>query len=332
MTRALLASLCIGVAAVQSAAPTPSSVSVATVMVAMTSMGQPVLDLQPSQITAFATDGQARAEYLEAVGSALAVILMIDVSNSMSGNLRNVGEAFAAHVVPSLRAADQIRFAEIGGGVAVGPPAPHTKAFFTAPPALVERPEASNRGLSAARAKWALLSSPIWDGVAAGVAAVRPDDRHRLIVLITDGLVAGSRLGLEDAIALAAAAQTTVSVIDVHWAEGMAVKQDNQSGRTDFRPDEALRRLAAGTGGSYAANANARGERLRRMDYSEMPRLVAKAINESHGAYRLGLQIPAGAAPHAVKITTSRPGVVIRTPTEIRSGPSKPEGSYEQSK
>jgi hypothetical protein len=261
-------------------------------MVATTSKGQPVVDLQPSHITAFVNDRPARVDYVQAVGDALALILMIDVSNSMSGHLRNAGPEFAAHVVPSLRAADQVRFAEIGGGVAVGPPAPHARAFFTAPPALVERPEEPNRGLSAARAKWALMSSPIWDGVAAGVAAVRHDERHRLIVLITDGLVAGSRLGLEDAIDVAAAAQTTVSVIDVHWAEGMAVKQDNQKGRTDFRPDPALRRLAAGTGGSYLPNAHARGERVRRMDYSEMPRLVVRAIAESRGAYRIGLQVP----------------------------------------
>ena len=48
-----------------------------------------------------------------------------------------------------------------------------------------------------------------------------------------------------------------------------------------------------------------------------MPRLVVKAIAESRGAYRIVLRVSAG-APYSLKITSTRPGVVIRTPSEIR--------------
>jgi hypothetical protein len=307
--RAFLSFLGFGVVTVIQVAPPPDadrqSVAVATVVVATTSTGQPVLDLLPAQLTALVDDRPARVEYLQAVGRSLAVVLMFDVSRSMrmSGTLnQRVAQDFGATVVAPLRADDRVRFGEIGGGVAVGPMAPHTKAFFAAPPALVERLE-----------RPVFMSSPIWDGVAAGVAAVRADERHRLVVLVTDGLVAGSRLGLEDAIRLATAAQTAVSVVDVHQA--MVVKQDNQKERTEFRPDEALRRLAVGTGGSYVREASAKSEKARA---SDMPALVAKAIVESRGAYRIGLQIPAGGVLHSVSITSSRPGVVIRTPPEIQ--------------
>jgi hypothetical protein len=309
--RAFLSFLGFGVVTVIQVAPPPDadrqSGAVATVVVATTSKGQPVLDLLPAQLTALVDDRPARVEYLHAVGRSLAVVLMFDVSRSMrmSGTLnQRVAQDFGATVVAPLRADDRVRFGEIGGGVAVGPMAPHTKAFFAAPPALVERLE---RPL--------LMSSPIWDGVAAGVAAVHADDRHRLVVLITDGLVAGSRLGLEDAIRLATAAQTAISVVDVHLGKAMVVKQDNQRQQTEFRPDEALRRLAAGTGGAYFHEVSARSEKARA---SDMPALVAKAIAESRGAYRVGLLMPADGAPHSVKITSNRPGLVIRTPPEIR--------------
>ena len=95
----------------------------------------------------------------------------------------------------------------------------------------------------------------------------------------------------------------------------MVVKQDNQKERTEFRPDEALRRLAVGTGGSYFREASSKSEKARA---SDMPALVAKAVTESRGAYRVGLLIPADGAPHSVKITSNRPGLVVRTPPEIR--------------
>jgi hypothetical protein len=246
---------------------------------------------------------------MQAAGRALAVVLMLDASGSMFGMLdHRVGQDFGRQVPATLRGDDLVRFGAVGGQVLVGGIVPHTKEYFTAPPALIERPHAQ----STARA---LLTSPLWDGVAAGVAAIRSDERHRLIVLVTDGMVTGSRLGLDDAIRLAAGAQTAVSVVDMHWPDTKGVKQDDRLARAEFRPDEALRRLAAGTGGSYLPEVRTRERRFRS---SDMPELVAKAITESRGAYRIGLEIPADDAPHSVRITSSRPGLVIRTPAEIQ--------------
>jgi hypothetical protein len=267
-----------------------------------------VQDLQPAQLAAEVDGRPARIEYMQAAGRALAVVLMFDVSASMFRMLGPAAEDFGKQVPAALRSDDRIRFGEVGGQVAVGGVAPHTREYFSAPPALFERPELEQR------AQRARMTSPLWDGVAASVAAIRADERHRLVVLVTDGMVTASRLGLEDAIWLAADAQTAVSVVDMHWAN-MTVKQDNQKAREEFRPDESLRRLAAGTGGSYFAEVRAREGRVRS---SDMPALVAKAIAESRGAYRIGLQIPADGAPHSVKVTSSRPGLVIRTPPEIR--------------
>lgn len=296
--------------------PTGSAnASAPTVLVAVTAKGEPVLDLQPAHLTVLVDERPARVEYMQAVGGALAVVLMFDVSSSMSAKFNELTiRDFGPKVVPTLRTNDRVRFAEIGGGVAVGAVAPHTNVYFSSPPALIARPEPSDR---VART---LMTSPIWDGIAAGVEAIRADERHRLIVLVTDGFVTGSRIGLEDAIGLAAAAQTVVSVVDLHTAKAMVVPQDNQKERSGFRPDGTLRRIAAATAGGYFPDALARGER----DYHsnrfapEIPGLVAKAISESRGAYRIRLQVPADGAPHTLKITSTRPGVVIRTPMEIR--------------
>jgi hypothetical protein len=300
-----------GVVATQTAPPPPALQSVGTVVVVTTSKGQPVLDLGPAQLAA-EVDGQpARIEYMQAVGRALAVVLMLDVSGSMFSALdHRIGQELGRQVPAALRGDDVVRFGAVGGQVVVGGIAPHTKEYFTAPPALIERPFAQ----STARA---LLTSPLWDAVAAGVDALRADERHRLIVLVTDGMVTGSRIGLDGAVRLAARAQTAVSVIDMHWPDTKGVKQDNQKARLEFRPDEALRRLTASTGGSYFAEVRARTGVLRNGD-SDMPELVVKAITESRGAYRIGLPIPADAAPHSVKITSTRAGLVIRTPAEIR--------------
>jgi hypothetical protein len=316
--RAAVITVALGVAIIAQTAPVPSDssgASVGTVLVATTARGQPVLDLGPTDLTVLADGLPARIEYMQAVGRALAVVLMFDVSQSMRGKLDfyQVRE-FGTKVVATLRADDRVRFGELCREIAVGQIAPHSREYFSAPPALIPQPEREDRPARS------LMTSPIWDAVAAGVEAVRADERHRLVVLVTDGLVTGSRIGLEDAIQLATAAQTVVSVVDVHEAKTMVVPQDSQKRPAEFRPDQALRRLAAGTGGAYFANAEARGEQARyRVGLApEIPAFVTQAISESRGAYRIRLQIPSDGAPHSVKITSSRSGVVIRTPSEIR--------------
>ena len=301
----------------QSALP-PSEVArapVEAVVVATTANGQPVLNLGPAHLTVLVDDRPAQIEHMQAVGRALTVVLMFDVSRSMSAKLdQDRVRDFGPKVVATLRADDRVRFAEIGGGVAMGPLAPHTIVYFSAPPALIRRPEPSDQ---VARSQ---MTSPIWDGVGAAVEAVRTDERHRVVLLVTDGFVTGSRIGLEDAIALAAAAQTVVSVVDLHTAKAMVVRQDNQKERSEFRPDVALRRLAAATAGGYFPDSHARGERdfYSSRDVPEIPALVARAITESRGAYRIRLQVSADGAAHSVKITSNRPGVLIRTPSEVK--------------
>jgi hypothetical protein len=105
-------------------------------------------------------------------------------------------------------------------------------------------------------------ASPLWDATASTIDALeRETGRRRAVLLVTDGLSSGNRLGLDEVIDRAARLNVAVFVIGESWGTPRSPRgwglRDSTAGpwftmRGPFaQPFDHLKRLAASTGGEF---------------------------------------------------------------------------------
>lgn len=287
--------------------------------------GQPVSDLGPSDFSA-AIDGRA-AEVRDArfVGPSVTAVLMLDRSGSMAGITFSeptaaplrvdrgdpVAEDFDDVVVPVLRPDDRVRFGEIASksAITVGRLIEHSADAFRTATAGLRIPDRTG--------------SPLWDGVVAAVSVIREEPGHRLVVLVTDGMVSGSLHGLQQAAEIAVAAHATVSVVSEHGTPPVIPQVGGVAG-VSFDPARNLRWLATATAGVHLPDALAQGRPFKEQS---MAKLVAQAISENRGAYRVTIRALLDRRATTLTLSVTRPGVTLRAPGVLPAPQAPPRGT-----
>lgn len=163
-------------------------------------------------------------------GDALEIALVVDVSHSAThpGFFKQdhalVPDAIAA-AANALQPADRIRIGTFGSSIVFTP------AAITGADAIARPPQTPELG----------GPSPVWDAVDAAITALQRRSGRVAIILVTDGRSTGNRLGFAEVAARLQTARLPVFVV--------ALDFDRPSPPD---PTVNLRRLAEGTGGSFA--------------------------------------------------------------------------------
>jgi hypothetical protein len=138
--------------------------------------------------------------------------------------------------------------------------------------------------------------SPVWDAVGAGVALLSGDSGRGVLILVSDGRAAASRLGFEEAADLAAHSAVTVYTTGPH--AGLEARTTDKS---VLAPATALETLARRTGGRFFVPGH--GQDLRH--------IIASIVDDLSRHYTLIVRA-AGITPvSSISVTTSMPNVAI---------------------
>lgn len=164
--------------------------------------------------------------------------------------------------------------------------------------------------------------TPIWDTVDMAVSALEAErGRRRAILLVTDGLSTGNRVGLDTVIDRAAHADVAVFVVGEAWGNPRSARGWRIVDRTDapwFRmagastsPYEHLQRLARATGGVFLADGH---------DGAPMPeRRFRDVMNLLHRSYSVTVASPLLPGESAtLSILSPDPGVEVHVRDRYR--------------
>jgi hypothetical protein len=158
-------------------------------------------------------------------------------------------------VLRNLRPDDRVRFGRITNVPELGP-------NFSADRSDLE---SSVRWAVTPAAEVRFGNAPIWDAVDLAVRALaRETGRRRAIVLVTDGLASGNRIGLDATVDRAAHADVAVFVVGESWGTPRSGRGWGLRDATDAAwfmmkgaftsPFDQLQRLARSTGGVFLAD------------------------------------------------------------------------------
>lgn len=276
LTAVACASLAVGTLTAQQ----PPHTDVASHIVVTTAELSPVTSVETSRLVARSNGIEIPIVRVSAA-QPLSLLVMIDVTSSVSEAMAQFiwdgrgsqNDARPSGVKPpdspsalflqpllrgvlwNLRPDDRVRFGRVSSVPELGPD-------FSTVRADLER---SARWTVTPAADIRFGNAPIWDGVDLAVQALaRETGRRRAIVLVTDGLASGNRIGLEAAVDRAANADVAVFVVGESWGaprsgRGWGLRDATDAAWFMMRgafttPFDHLQRLARSTGGVFLAD------------------------------------------------------------------------------
>jgi Ca-activated chloride channel family protein len=211
----------------------------------------------------------------------ITIVVMLDTSASMTGNLKLLGEA-AEQFLIRLLPKDKGMVGAFNDKIEFFP------ATFT-----------SDRDRLIASLKELDFGNPtrLYDAVAASMDRLHQVDGRRVVLVFTDGDDTGSREGVGSVLE---SARTNEVMI---YAIGLRTDYFNGSRQVRSKPDGGLRRLAEETGGGYfeleASN--------------DLASTFTRVAQELHSQYVLGFTPSAlDGKLHRLSVRTKRPGTTVR--------------------
>lgn len=249
----------------------------------------------------------------------ISIVVMLDMSGSMIGNLSTLRSA-AVQMFTRLLPADKARVGNFGHRITLSP-------------------EFTNNQDDLIRALWLDLEAggptPLWGAVNVGMTALAHLDGRRVVLVLSDGKdtgpLGGGRarpFGLKELIARAQAEGYMVYAIGMHSRGGPPIFVRRGGGRGGGRgasgqgggdePDPGLAVLADASGGGY----------FELTDTVELGATFAQVADELHRQYLLGFTVPEhDGKPHVVEVRVSRPGATVRArKSYIAPRPKLPPG------
>ena len=188
--------------------------AVATIAVTVSRGGGPAVGLTADDFVVVVDGGSLDPITVEPP-LPLAVLVLIDQSESMRPPTRGPGRPLDGELSGALKPGDSVRFGRIGNGVTIDPPVPGI----------------TQKDLRNAIKAWPdpeeFAPSPLWDGVLQASRAFGDTSHRHLITLVTDGRSTANHASAEDAARAAIQARAAVSIID----EGRTsvINQDNRN-------------------------------------------------------------------------------------------------------
>ena len=239
-------------------------------------------DGRPQPITVFGNETQP-----------ISIVVMLDTSGSMSGNLRLLKEA-SVQLFTHLTPLDKARIGNFGNRITVSP-------HFT------------NDQNELIRWLWTDIEeggpTPLWGAVNVGMTALEHVDGRRVVLVFTDGFDATSRqmVTLHDVTTRAQAEGFMVYGIGL-WSRGAWGRRGgNGRGGTMSRsqpPDPGLRLLAEETGGGYFELLNA----------ENLGPTFTRVADELHRQYLLGFSATRlDGKLHKLEVRVRQPAMTARS-------------------
>ena len=266
-----------------------------------TANGTLVTDLSKDEIEVW-VDGQVRAiERFSAPPAPLSVVLLLDVTSSMSfyTDVRDeIGKAFG----PAMRPGDRGRVGAIAARPSLAP------RFSSQASDVV----AAGRAATAVKREDRTGPSPVWDAVDHAVTALQDEPGVRGLIVVTDGKGTGNRLGAAAVLEHAAGEGIVAHVLSE--ARPVVIRQSGDL-YARVRPGLVLQELAKATGGLIVPEEPPASGAL-----PPAGPIITRFMNELRGMYTLSVADdgPRGGA-HRIAIAVKRPGLVVRARGEYRS-------------
>jgi Ca-activated chloride channel family protein len=248
-------------------------------------------DGKPQPVTVFSNEIQP-----------ITVVVMLDRSTSMRGNIRLIEDAAAAFV-GKLEAGDKARIGVFAERIEIHPPA------FSG-----DRDEL----LSILRSGLPVRGpTPLWNALDDGLAAVREQEGRRVVLVFSDGgnspgTMAANRTVMD---VMRRAQQDNVMVYAIGLQTTVILGRSGRSGAvggmtgsmTSIRPDPSLSILAEDTGGGYFELT--KGENL--------ATTFARVADELHHQYALGFEPSRlDGRMHKIEVKTRKSGTKVRARRE----------------
>jgi Ca-activated chloride channel homolog len=258
--------------------------------------GQLVTDLTKDDFELFDNGRRQPITLFDNSTQAIKIVVMLDMSGSMTGNL-SLLRASAVQMFTRLLPADQARVGNFGDRITISPK-------FT------------NNQDDLIRALWLDLEpggpTPLWAAINTAMSVLRPLDGRRVVLVLTDGKDTGFRSGPYGAERVGG--PTLTQVITRAQTEDFMVYAIGMSSRggggrwgpsAPFGdgPDPGLRTLALETGGGYFEITS----------NTTLGPAFARVADELHRQYLLGYTMPEqDGRRHMVDVRTTRPGLSVR--------------------
>jgi Ca-activated chloride channel family protein len=215
-------------------------------------------DGRPQAITVFANEIQP-----------ISIVVMLDTSGSMTGNVRLLKDA-SVQLFTHLLPADKARVGNFGDRITVSP-------RFT------------NDENELIRWLWTDLEAggptPLWGAVNVGMTSLEHVDGRRVVLVFTDGYDASSRefVTLRDVVARAQSEEFMIYGIGLWSRSGRGGPGGGRPGmRQTMPPDPGLKALADETGGGY----------FELLDAENLGPTFARVAEELHRQYLIGFSAP----------------------------------------
>ena len=234
-------------------------------------------DLKKQTLTVFKTDVQP-----------VSVVVMLDTSGSMTGNielLKNAAEKFVIRLLP----ADKARIGSFSDKISLSSTFTNNRDDLVR--YLHEDIDFGN-------------PTRLWDAVDVSMTALQNETNRRVVLIFTDGDDTDSRKSLNDVLKRAQAEEYMVYAIGLH----------SHYANITTRPDPGLKKIAAETGGGYFE--------LKTTD--ELNSTFSRVADELHRQYVLGFTPQAlDGKIHKLDVTVTRPGMSVRARKSYVAGTKK---------
>lgn len=264
--------------------------------------GQQVVDLTKEDFEVYDNGRRQPLTVFENGLQPITVVVMLDRSGSMRGNVGLVGRA-AEEFVRRLAPGDTARIGSFADRIDIQP------GSFTDDKDTLLRILQYDRPVTG--------PTPLWNAIDEAIAALRGRDGRKVVLVFSDGGDAPSNFRLDnhsimdvmrtaqrdDVMVYAIGLQTTV----LRGPGGRGGMGSLTGAMTSVRPDPGLARVADDTGGGYF-------ELTRADDLSDT---FAAVADELHHQYALGFEPPKlDDRMHKVDVRANRKGLKVRARTE----------------
>jgi Ca-activated chloride channel family protein len=228
----------------------------------------------------------------------ISVVIMLDRSGSMGGNLRLVegaAEAFVREMLPS----DKARIGSFAENVQMDP-----ENFTSEQPELIQilRTRLQQKG-----------PTPLWNAIDAAVASLKSQQGRRVVLVFTDGAdnPGNFRLNNLSFMDVMRRAQESDVMVYAIGLEGRATTLGGGGfGGMTQRPDAGLPAIAAETGGGYFELRNTQ----------DLAATFARVAEELHRQYLLGFEPPKlDGKMHKLDVRVKKPGTKVRARKEYHA-------------
>jgi Ca-activated chloride channel family protein len=214
----------------------------------------------------------------------ISIVVMLDTSGSMSGNLSLVRNA-SVQLFTHLRPGDRARVGNFGDRIAVSP------RFTSDQNELI-------------RWVWTDLQTggptPLWGAINVGMTALAGLDGRRVVLVFTDGRDGSNRqaVSFSDVVRRAETEGFMIYAIGM-WSRGGGPGRSRRSAA----PDPSLKKLVEDTGGGYVELADSR----------QLGPAFARVAEELRHQYLLGFSAPeTDGRVHRLEVRLRRAGMTVR--------------------